>query len=82
MNHEQKVFVDAVISLTANKEWDVLTEELKKEIYQHQANLLDNAKSWDDVVFTKGWCGTLAYIITLRQQAKTILEQEAASASV
>lgn len=72
---EDDVFLENMISLTANKEWGELTDELKKEIYQNQANILENAKGWDAVVFAKGWCAALAYIISLRERSIMFKEQ-------
>ena len=64
-----------MISLTANREWEDLVEELKKEIYHQQSNVFDNAQNWDQVCFLKGWCAALAYIINLRDTTKLQLEQ-------
>lgn len=72
-------FKEAMLTLTGSPEWDMLLDELKKEIYQHQANLLDNAKNWDSVVFTKGWCSALAYIVTLRDRTKAMQEVDDAN---
>jgi hypothetical protein len=68
-------YFEKLISLTANPEWVEFVEELKKEIYQEQANVFDSAQSWDDVQYKKGWCEALNYVITTRDRAKTYLEQ-------
>jgi hypothetical protein len=76
MDHKEinQVFYDRMLTLTGSPEWDALVEEIKKEIYQHQANVLENANNWDSVVFTKGWCGALAYIMNLRSRIEAELE--------
>ena len=81
MEKIDEVFLTNMISLTANKEWGEFTDDLKKEIYQHQANILENAANWDQVVFTKGWCAALAYIISLRERTKIAIEQADAARS-
>lgn len=68
-------FFEKMVSLTANHEWADFVKDLENEIYQHQANVLDSSQTWDQVVFTKGWCKALAYIISLRSRALTQLEQ-------
>lgn len=74
MNEQDKEYLDQLLSLTGTSEWKALCEELGKEIYQHQSNLLENAQNWDQVVFTKGWCAALAYIINTRDLTKQVLE--------
>lgn len=56
-------------------EWDEIKEELKKEIYQTQANLLDSAKDWDSVCRAQGYCQALAMIINLREIQQSYLDQ-------
>lgn len=77
-------YLEGILSLTGNAEWDILVKELTNEIYQHQANVLDNAKNWDEVVYTKGYCAALAYIINLRDRTKNIQDnlKEANNADV
>jgi len=82
MNQGDDAYLKNMISLTANKEWGEFIEDLKSEIYQHQANVLESSDKWDQVVYTKGWCAALAYIISLRDRTKISLEQEEANANV
>ena len=65
MNND-KHFED-MMTLTGYPEWKQLADELKKEVYQTQANTLQSAESWDQVCFAKGWSAGLAYIINLRE---------------
>lgn len=75
MDKELQVYLNDMLSLTGTPEWETLMLELKKEIYQAQANLLQNAQTWDAVVFQKGWCSALAYIINTRETTKATLDQ-------
>lgn len=70
-----KKYLDEMISLTANREWNTFIDDLKAEIYQNQANILENSQNWDQVVFAKGWNKCLAYIITLRDRVIVELDQ-------
>jgi hypothetical protein len=67
--------LESRLGMTGTPEWNDFIEELKKEIYQHQANILENAANWDQVVFTKGWCAALAYIINTREKTKIEIDQ-------
>ena len=78
-------YYEDMITLTGYPEFKALAEELKKEIYQTQANCLQNSKSWEEVCFAKGWAAGLAYIINLREStltAKKNAEEEALHADV
>lgn len=70
-----KEMLEARMGMTGTHEWNDLLEELKQEIYQNQANVLENAQNWDQVVFMKGWCAALAYIINTRERTRIELEQ-------
>lgn len=74
MNEQDKQYLDKLLTLTGTPEWKALCEELSKEIYQHQCNILESAQNWDQVVFTKGWCAALAYIINTRDLTKQVIE--------
>jgi hypothetical protein len=69
-----RTYDEAMLTLTGSKEWDLLKDELIKEIYQMQCNLIDNCKNWDQFVYTKGWAECLAYIIRLRERTKASME--------
>ena len=78
-------YYEDMITLTGYPEFHALAGELKKEIYQTQANCLQSSKSWDEVCFAKGWAAGLAYIINLREStlmAKKTAEEEALHADV
>lgn len=62
-----KVFSEQMITLTSYPEFKVWVEETRKEIYQLQANLLQNSKNWDQVCFVKGLASGLMQIINLRE---------------
>ena len=63
-----QVFQEAMLGMTGSKEWEMFINELAKEVYNNQANLLENAQNWDQVVFAKGWNACLAYIINTRDR--------------
>jgi hypothetical protein len=71
---DQKYY-EQMLTLTGQPEWDVLVEELRKEIYQTQANLLENSQNWDQVCAAKGWCAALAYLINLRPRIKMQVQE-------
>ena len=71
-----------MITLTGYPEWATLKDELTRQIYQAQGNLLENATNWDDVMFGKGWCKAFAYIINLRDNTKLLQEAEKANADL
>ena len=69
-----QMYHEAMLTLSGSREWEMMAEELTKEIYQLQATLLESAASWDQVVFTRGWCKALAYVLSLRARTEAALE--------
>jgi len=86
MHRQDQQYFEAIITLTGYPEWEILVEELKKEIYQTQANVLENSTTWDQVCAAKGWAAGLAYLVNLRENnAKayaSVLEQAALDADI
>jgi len=67
MNAKDQAYFESISTLTSYPEWAILVEELKREIYQTQSNILQSANDWDTFNVAKGWAGGLAYIINLRE---------------
>jgi hypothetical protein len=68
-------YYEAIMTLTGLPEWEMLTEELAKMVYEIQANALE-ASSWEQVQQDKGFAKGLAYMINLREDTK--LEKKSA----
>jgi uridine phosphorylase len=62
-------YYEQMIQLTAYPEWGELVEELKRMIYNVQANALE-AKSWEEVCENKGFAAGLAFLVNLREDTK------------
>lgn len=69
MDRANDKYYEKMITLTAYPEWHELTEELKRMIYNIQANALE-AKSWDEVCENRGFAKALAYLVNLREDTK------------
>lgn len=67
-------YYEKLIDLTAHPEWETLVEEIKKEIWGIQGNVLESASSWEQVKWTQGYVAALAAMSNLRDTAKQILE--------
>jgi len=65
MKKEDQAYFEAITTLTAYPEWGIMVDELKKEIYQAQANVFQ-LDGWDKVCAARGWVGGLAYIVNMR----------------
>lgn len=78
-------YLNAMLELTSTKQWELLVKEVSGEIYHMQANCLEFAKDWDDVVRLRGYAQALAeYIVNLRDTVKTEIDniEEAKRASL
>ena len=69
MDRANDKYYESMIQLTAYPEWGELVDELKKMIYNIQANALE-AKSWDEVCENRGFAKALAYLVNLREDTK------------
>lgn len=74
MTREDKVYYEAILSLTSSKEWEAWTAELEKEIYQEQADVLDSVENWGDVKEKQGYVKGLTRAVNLRADTLAILE--------
>ena len=52
----------------ADPSFETLQKECAAEIYNRQCDTLETVKSWDEVMFNRGWCSALAFIMSLRDQ--------------
>jgi hypothetical protein len=77
---EDKYF-DDMMTLTGTPEFEVLVEELKRMVYESQANAFE-APSWDQLQEDKGFAKGLAYIINLRENTKQEKKLEEQNADV
>jgi hypothetical protein len=66
MDQYDQAYYEKMITLTGYPEFHDWTEEIKKEIYQLQANVLQSSKSWEQVCFAKGYAAGLSAVINLR----------------
>lgn len=71
-----QVYREEMLSLTTYKEWETFANEIKDEIYNNQCAVLENSKTWDQVVYAKGWNACLAYILNLRARIITEITNE------
>jgi len=77
---DTKYFEDIMI-LTGTPEFKVLVEELKRMVYELQANSFD-ADSWDQVLEDRGYAKGLAYMINLRENSKLEKKVEQTNAAL
>ena len=60
--------------------WEEIQEDLRREIYEKQATVLDAAKTWEEVNQIKGYCVALNMLLHLREindQYKDTLAEDA-----
>lgn len=77
----QEQFNQAVLTVTAGPDWDIIKQGLSNDIYQVQAGALD-AKTWEDVCEAKGFAGGLAYMINLRENTLQVMATEETNAEL
>ena len=56
--------------------FELLRRECEAEIYNRQADTLEYAKDWDQVMFNRGWCAALAYVRQLREMTENNLRNQ------
>lgn len=78
----QEQFDDAVLALTGDPNWDIITQGLANDIYQTQASVFDSAHDWGQVMELKGFARGLAYVVNLRNNVVLTLKTEAANAKL
>jgi len=81
MEVTQEEFNDAVLHVTGGPEWDIVKQGLSNDIYQAQAGALD-AKTWERVNELRGFAQGLAYVINIRENTLTAIEQEERNAAL
>lgn len=72
MNREDEKYYEKIVTLTAYPEWGDYVEELKKEIYQIQAEAFE-AKNWDEFNVKKGEAKGLSRIVNLRADTINVM---------
>jgi len=77
VNEGDQVLREQLLGMTGTPEWKAFIAELSKEVYHNQANLLENAQNWDQVVYAKGWNACLAYIVNTRDRIIVEVQNEA-----
>ena len=76
MSKETDKYNEAMITLTSYPEWELFVKELANEIYQIQANGLEDAKNWGDLCERRGECKGMNRAITLREDTKFNMQVE------
>lgn len=76
MTEEDIKYYESLIDLTADPKWQALTEELKKEIWQIQGNILESATNEQQLYFAKGYTAALSTMVNLRENAKQVLDNK------
>lgn len=69
-----KAALERLAFLTALDEWNELAEDLKRQVYHLQASALESG-TWEQVCEARGFAKGLAYVISLKDQAQTLLEE-------
>ena len=57
----------------AHPGYQIFKEEVEAEVYNTQASILEDSKSWDEVMFARGWCKALTYVATMREVREQVL---------
>lgn len=57
---------DIIDDWLAHPGYEEFQKECLAEVYQKQADILETASSWDEVMFARGWCAALSYMANLR----------------
>jgi hypothetical protein len=70
----QDQFNEAILTCTGHPEWETVKKGLANDIYAAQAQALE-AKSWDQVCELKGFAKGLAFIMGLRENSLTAMQQ-------
>lgn len=74
MNQDHKYYED-IIDLTGHPTWQVLVDEIHKEIYNLQAGALESIRTVEELHFAKGYAAALAATANLRDTAKRVLAE-------
>ncbi len=82
MSRETDKYNEAMITLTSYPEWELFVKELANEIYQVQANALDDAEDWGDLCERRGECKGIARVINLRDDTKFRMQVETNNADL
>jgi len=82
MSRETDKYNEAMMTLTSYPEWEVFVKELANEIYQTQANALEDAKDWGDLCEKRGTCKGLNRVLTLRDDTKFNMQVEVDNADL
>jgi|8_EtaG_2_1085327.scaffolds.fasta_scaffold00672_16 hypothetical protein len=75
MDRADKEYYERMLTLTSYPEWQEFVDDLKRLIYQEQCNILEDAKSWDEVTEKRGMCKAYSEIADLRSQVKVALDE-------
>jgi len=82
MSKETEKYNEAMITLTSYPEWELFVKELANEIYQTQANALEDSKDWGDLCEKRGVCKGLARVLNLRDDTKFNMQVEVDNADL
>jgi len=66
MEHSRVKYYEDLSEMFATKGWRDLVEEMKKEVYEKQADALD-ATDWGQVCELRGSARTLAILVNLQE---------------
>ena len=82
MTQEERDKLDEdILKLMGTREWLNIAENLKKDIYNLQASMME-VDTWDKVNELRGFCQGITYIINLRDTVIQARKQEAQDADV
>jgi hypothetical protein len=68
--------IEAIDEWLAHPGYEDFQRECHAEIYQKQSDILESARSWDEVMFARGWCAALSYVSNLRDIRENALKAE------
>lgn len=69
-------YYESLIDLSAHPAWASFEEELRKEIWNIQGNILESAHTIEQLHFAKGYVAALAATANLRETAKSVLDNQ------
>ena len=76
MNEQDVKYYEGLIDLTAHPRWADFVEEIKKEIWSIQGNVLESVSTVEQLHFSKGYVAGLAATANLRETAEKVLENQ------
>ena len=76
MTNEDIKYYEGIIDLTSHPRWESFSEEVKKEIWNIQGNVLESVNTVEQLHFAKGYAAALSATANLRETALKLLENK------